>query len=125
MIPPLRHLSLGFAVACVLSGVAWAGEADDEAVRIAKERGGSYRFDVTVRHADTGWKHYADRWDVVAAGGRVLGHRVLVHPHENEQPFTRSLFGVSIPAGIVRVTVRAHDTVHGLGGKEAVVKMPK
>ena len=27
---------------------------------------------MTVRHADTGWDHYADKWDVVAPDGAVL-----------------------------------------------------
>lgn len=37
----------------------------------------------------------------------LLGRRVLLHPHETEQPFTRDLYGVSTPAGVTHVTVRA------------------
>ncbi len=110
---------------CLIAFAAVAGEADVEKVRIAKERAGTYRFDVTVRHADAGWKHYADKWDVVAPGGGILGTRVLLHPHENEQPFTRSLSGVSIPGGVARVTVRAHDKVHGYGGDVVTVAVPR
>ena len=36
------------------------------------EGSGRWRFDVTVRHADEGWDHYADKWDVVAPDGTVL-----------------------------------------------------
>lgn len=116
---------LVITLALVLSaGAAAAGEADVEAVRIVKDAGG-YRFDVTVRHADTGWKHYADKWDVVGEEGRVLGTRVLLHPHESEQPFTRSLSGVRIPDGVAHVTVRAHDKIHGYGGKEITVAVPR
>jgi hypothetical protein len=39
------------------------------------EEGGSYRFDVTVRHADTGWDHYADAWDILTPDGTLLGSR--------------------------------------------------
>ncbi len=113
-----------FVVAIVLSPAAGlAGEADVVDVRATKS-GGSYRFDVTVRHADEGWDHYADAWDVVGPDGTVLGTRVLAHPHETEQPFTRSLDGVKIPAGVEEVTIRAHDSVHKYGGREFTVKLP-
>ena len=121
----LTRLGAVVLAAGAFAATADAGEADVEAVRITKERAGTYRFDVTVRHADTGWKHYADDWDVVGPGGEILGTRVLVHPHENEQPFTRSLTGVPIPRGITRVTVRAHDKVHGYGGKKMAVRIPR
>lgn len=73
-----------------------------------------WTFDVSVLHADEGWDHYADGWEV-SADGAVLGHRALAHPHVNEQPFTRSLSSVSIPADVDEVQVRAHDSVHGWG----------
>jgi hypothetical protein len=77
-----------------------------------------------VRHADEGWKHYADKWDVTAPDGTVLGTRILAHPHVDEQPFTRSLIGVKILESIDRVTVRGHDLVHGYGGKTVIVTAP-
>ena len=98
---------------------AAAGEADVVGVRASQTGPGVWRFDVTVKHADSGWEHYADRFDVVGPDGRELGVRVLAHPHENEQPFTRSLGGVKIPENTAYVTIRAHDSVHGLGGAEA------
>jgi hypothetical protein len=110
---------------CLLAGGAQAGEADVVAVEVARDGAGTYRFDVTVRHADAGWDHYADAWDVVAADGTVLGTRALLHPHENEQPFTRSLSGVAIPVGTTEVAVRAHDSVDGYGGEEVVVPIPR
>jgi hypothetical protein len=48
-----------------------------------------------------------------------------LHPHENEQPFTRSLSGVAITPGTAEVTVRAHDSVDGYGGEEFVVPVPR
>ncbi len=111
------------AAAMLAASAAWVGEADVVGVKAAAMGGGTWSFDVTVRHGDTGWKHYADRWDVVGPDGKVLGVRVLLHPHESEQPFTRSLSGVRIPAGVKRVTLRANDKVHGLGGKEFSVEL--
>ena len=106
-------------------GTAVAGEADVVGAEAVREGDGTWRFRVTVRHTDEGWDHYADRWQVVAPDGRVLGTRVLLHPHETEQPFTRSLGGVSIPDGVDRVIIRAHDSVHGDGGAEIEVKLAR
>ncbi len=104
--------------------IATAGEADVVEVDARREADGSYHFQVSVRHADSGWDHYADRWDVVAPDGAVLGVRVLHHPHVDEQPFTRSLSGVRVAPGTTAVTVRVHDLVHGFGGREITVPLP-
>jgi len=62
---------------------------------------------------------------VVSLDGKtVYGERVLYHPHVSEQPFTRSLSGVAVPAGVREVIVRGHDKVHGLGGVEMRVVLP-
>ncbi len=61
----------------------------------------------------------------MAPDGSVLGTRVLLHPHETEQPFTRSLGVVKIPEAVRQVTLRAHDRVHGYGGKEVTVALPR
>lgn len=90
-----------------------------------KEGEDTYQVSVTVRHADTGWEHYADKWDVLDPDGAILGTRVLLHPHVEEQPFTRSLGGLCIPEGVSEVTIRAHDKVHGYGGREMTVKVPR
>lgn len=100
-----------------LPGLAIAGEADVVGVEIATTGEREFRFAVTVRHADAGWDHYADRWEVLGPGGEVLGVRELAHPHVDEQPFTRSLSGLGIPAGVDEVTVRARDSAHGYGGR--------
>lgn len=102
-----------------------AGGADVVGVEAVRDNAGKWRFNVSVAHADEGWDHYADKWDVVAPDGTVLGTRVLHHPHENEQPFTRSLSGVVIPETIDEVTVRAHDSQHGYEGKPMRVKLKR
>ena len=125
---PIRILNarmLLIAVAgCLLTSVsAHAGEADVVAAKFARAADGTYRFDVTVRHADAGWEHYADKWQVTGPDGTVYGERVLAHPHDNEQPFTRSQSGIAIPDGVEAVTLRAHDKVHGWGGQELTVEL--
>jgi len=90
--------------------------ADDVMIKKVELRrsksGSSWTFHVTLKHNDTGWSHYADAWQVVDEDGKVLGKRVLYHPHENEQPFTRSLSGVNVPEDAI-IYVEAHDKVHG------------
>ncbi len=107
----------------LIAAPARAGEADIVAAEARRSSDGSWRFDVTVRHADTGWEHYADKWEVLAPDGTLLGERVLLHPHVEEQPFTRSLSGVAIPPGVTRVRIRAHDSVHAYGGRELTLEL--
>lgn len=104
--------------------------ADVVDVRAVKEMGGDWTFHVTVRHPDMGWEDYADGWDVVAPDGSVLKPdpdspftRLLLHPHVDEQPFTRSQSGIRIRASTTQVRVRAHDLVDGWGGREVLVDL--
>lgn len=83
----------------------------------------SYDVEVTVQHGDSSWEHYADRWEVIGSGGRVLGTRVLLHPHIGERWFTRKLRRVTIPAGVEHIIIRVHDKVHGYG-RDRLVAMP-
>lgn len=107
----------------LLATSAHAGGADVTKVQVSGD-GNVFTFSVTVQHGDTGWDHYADGWEVVGSDGTVYGRRVLAHPHVNEQPFTRS-GQITIPEGIKSVTVRANDSVHGLGGREIEVLLPQ
>lgn len=116
---------LGFGIGFgAVTGEAAAGEADVVAVKVVATGDRIYRFDVTVRHADEGWDHYADGWEVLAPDGTVLVQHTLLHPHDDEQPFTRGLGGIRVPAGIGKVTIRAHDKVHGFGGRTVTVDLP-
>jgi hypothetical protein len=114
-----------FACLLLMCTAAFAGEADVIEVEVKRIGGDTYKFDVTVRHADEGWEHFANKWEVTAPDGTVLGTRVFAHPHDEEQPFTRSLSGVKIPENITDVTVRAHDLVHEYGGKTVTVALPR
>lgn len=73
-------------------------------------------FAATLKHADSGWDHYANHWRILSPDGKELGKRVLYHPHQNEQPFTRSLSNIKVPAKLEYVIIEAHDSVHGYGG---------
>ena len=115
----------GFILALMVSAMpTYAGEADVVQVQVSISGERTYRFDVTVQHSDTGWDHYADQWEIVAPDGKILGTRKLLHPHVNEQPFTRSLSGVVIPNNIRQVSVRAHDSVHAYGGRVMTLDLP-
>jgi len=107
-----------------MSGPVLAGQADVVDAEVSVQGDGTYRFEVTVSHADEGWDHYADAFEVVAPDGTVLGTRELLHPHVEEQPFTRSLRGVEVPEDLERVLIRARDSVHGTGGVEIELELP-
>jgi hypothetical protein len=93
-------------------------------VEVRKTAKGVFSFDVTILSPDTGWKKYANAFRVKAIKGRILGTRILYHPHVNEQPFTRALSGVKIPPDLQRVLVEARDSVEGWGGRSQNVKIP-
>ena len=85
---------------------------------------GSWRIAVTVRHADTGWDHYADLWQVLHDdSGEVIAERPLAHPHTNEQPFTRSLSRMEIPSGVKTIRIRAKCTQHGYEGQQMRISL--
>jgi hypothetical protein len=107
----------------LLSSASLANEV--RIVDVKVECPGSCTFAVTLEHNDEGWHHYANQWDVMTLDDQLLGSRVLYHPHENEQPFTRSLSGVIIPQGVKQVKVRAMDSVHGYSKQEVVVDIER
>ena len=120
----MKTVSYVLFAAVLTAAPAIAGEPEVIDARATRAADGTYRFDVTVRHADEGWEHYADSWDVLDGKGTVLGTRVLLHPHEHEQPFTRSLSDVRVPSDVRTVTIRAHDKVHGNGSKVFALDLP-
>ena len=115
----MRILPLAFLM---VANTAIADPAVIEAVKGTKS-GDSWRFDVTLSHPDTGWDDYADGWRVLDMEGNVLGTRVLHHPHVNEQPFTRSLSGVEIPASLDQVQLESKDSLGGWGGERVTLDL--
>ena len=90
-----------------LAGMSAASDA--KIIKASAEFTSAQKFNisVTVEHADEGWEHYANAWRVYSMEGELIGERVLHHPHVKEQPFTRNLLGLSVPAEIREVTIVA------------------
>lgn len=105
-----------FATLVFLIANATAQANEVEIVDVKAHQGGdkTWTFAVTLKHADEGWDHYANEWQVIAPDNKILATRTLYHPHVNEQPFTRNTSGVKVPASMTSVRVIAKDTVHGL-----------
>lgn len=100
------------AATLVLTIAAHADPAIVEGVDVSRS-GNGWNFSVTISHGDMGWEDYADGWRVVAKDGSVLGTRTLLHPHVNEQPFTRSLSGVQIADDEGTVFIEVRTNVEG------------
>ena len=127
-------------VVAVLAAACGEGEsvnAPAEAPQVAHREGcahvidvdvrfdtGTFSFEVSVRSTDTGWEKYADAWEVRSPDGVTLGIRELLHPHETEQPFTRSIAGVEVPESVTAVTIAARDSVLGYCGDTLSVDLP-
>ncbi len=122
----MKNKSFSFVLLFLLTFSVFsnAGKADVVDVSVSKSSNGHYRFNVTVLHEDSGWDHYANKWEILGSQGNILGTRVLLHPHVGEQPFTRSLSGVRIEPGVKSVSIRAHDLIHGYGGKSFTIALP-
>ena len=111
-----------YALLLILTTPAFADDAAIEAAE-ARASGDTWTFSVTLSHGDTGWDDYADGWRVVDGEGNELGLRVLYHPHVEEQPFTRSLGGVSIPEGTKTVFIEARTNVDGWGAAQFPISL--
>ncbi len=120
----MKKIFLAMAVNILLISSVMANQVEIVKVRM-ESSGNSWTFNVTLLHKDTGWNHYADGWRVVDAKGKELGHRKLWHPHEKEQPFTRSLTNVSIPKGVQNIYIEAHDKTHGWSKQRVKIDLKK
>lgn len=92
-------------------------------VRFAADRT-RHDFDVTISSPYDSPERYADAFRIMSADGTVLGERSLLHDHADEQPFTRELHGVVIPADLRQVTIQARDRLNGYGGKTVDTPIP-
>ncbi len=114
------------------TGFAWAqagggGEQrfpDVVAVKVRASGPDLFDFDVTVSSPYDTPRRYADGFRVQTRANEVLGERKLLHDHQDEQPFTRDLYGVRIPPGVKTVRVQARDQKFGYGGKVVEVTLP-
>ena len=94
-----------------------------EYVKADQDDDGSWCFAVRVRHNDEGWDHYANAWQVLDEEGNEIAWRLLAHPHDDEQPFTRGKCDIIVPEGVNKVKVWAKCTVHGFGGPAVFVDL--
>jgi hypothetical protein len=122
---PWRSAVIAMLTGWCFAAPALAGKADVVDAQAVRDSDGSYRFKVLLRSGDQEWGHYANSWEVVAPDGTVLGTTILLHPHEQDQPFARYVSKVIIPDGITKATIRAIDIKHGGSGKKMTVKVPR
>ena len=113
---------LSFALALTLITAARA-DMPQILEATAHRVGMGWRIDVTLQHPDTGWDHYADGWEVLDKKGKRLGYRELMHPHVEEQLFTRSLVNVMLPDGIREIFIRARCSENGWSSKTYAIKL--
>lgn len=110
-------------IACCLTALpALADSPKIEAAKAVKS-GSGWRIDVTLSHPDSGWDHYADGWRVLDMSGTEVGIRVLAHPHEHEQPFTRSLRVLSLPQGSTQIQIESRCLVDGWATERFVIDL--
>ncbi|MDO6765170.1 hypothetical protein [Agarivorans sp. 1_MG-2023] len=108
-----RFIQACYVAASLLVPSVFANDVTIVAAEFTKDGQRTWKVDVSLLHEDSGWDHYANMWRVVDAKGTVLGERELLHPHFNEQPFTRSLSNVPHPEVGSIVYIEARDKVHG------------
>ena len=113
-----------FAISLLITTSVFASDVEIVKVVLTKHTG-TWRADVTLNHADTGWKHYADAWRLVDEKGNEIAKRTLYHPHVNEQPFTRSLHDFQIPNGTKILFIEAHDLNRGWSQGKVMVDLRK
>lgn len=92
---------------------------------MASRSGEQFSFSVTVSSPYDTPERYADAFRVRAMDGTVYGINELAHDHAGEQPFTRTLSGVTIPAGVAGVVVEGRDLLNGWGGGTRTVELPQ
>lgn len=126
-----RHLAAAAASLAMLGMVpAHAGGAEsqkypDVVAATAQARGENrFDFDVTISSPYDTPQRYADAFRVMNTEGVAYGERKLLHDHAGEQPFTRDLYGVTIPPGVQTVRVQARDQKYGYGGKTVELALP-
>ncbi len=112
-----------------LSSVSQAQNAEQKypnilSAKVTARGGNTFDFDVTLSSIYDTPKRYADAFKVSDKQGKLLGERVLFHDHQTEQPFTRDLYGVKIPAGVKHVVIQGRDQKYGYGGATIELTLP-
>jgi hypothetical protein len=130
---PLRHAARLTLAMLACASISLSAHAGDQAIqrypdvlhaKITAKTAVSFDFDVTISSPYDTPQRYADAFRVLGKGQQVYGERILVHDHQTEQPFTRDLYNVTIPAGVKTVQIQGRDQQYGYGGKSIEVALP-
>ena len=101
------------------------GQRYPDVVEAALEPAGdAWRLSATLSSPYDSPERYADAFRALTTDGEELGVRELLHDHANEQPFTRSFDGLSIPDDVEVIVVEGRDLEHGWGGETVEVEVP-
>lgn len=126
----LRALGL-ISLALLLTTVQVSAESDSvqrypDVIEVNVRATGDDRFtfQVTLSSPYDTPQRYADAFRVMTSNDTTLGVRELLHDHASEQPFTRSLTGVTVPSGVSQVIVQGRDQQYGYGGDTMTVVLP-
>ncbi len=120
------HINTKVVLVCLLNlPHVYANDVNILSADIVHVNEDRWQVEVTLKHAYTGWDHYANNWRVVDSQGNVLGTRVLYHPHVDEQPFTRGLSNLVIPPTVNTVYIEAHDKLHGWSGHRLKIELKR
>lgn len=126
----LRALGL-ISLALLLTTVQVSAESDSVQrypdvieVNVRSTGDDRFTFQVTLSSPYDTPQRYADAFRVMTLNDTTLGVRELLHDHASEQPFTRSLTGVTIPSGVSQVIVQGRDQQYGYGGDTMTVVLP-
>ncbi|MFT7235844.1 MAG: hypothetical protein ACI9QV_001430 [Methylophagaceae bacterium] len=109
----------------IFNQVAKANEVEILAAALIHQSHDEYLVNVKLRHQDTGWDHYADEWRIIDVQGNILGNRLLLHPHVEEQPFTRALSNVKLDDNLTHIYIEAHDKIHGWAKQKLAIELAK
>jgi hypothetical protein len=123
-VPKVQSAPSGGSERSELGGSFQQQHPDVVAVKARPAGAARFDFDVTVSSPYDTSRRYADAFRVSGKDGTVYGERMLLHDHADEQPFTRDLYGVAVPAGVRMVVVQARDSRFGYGGKTVDVVLP-
>lgn len=121
----LRQATMIAAVAATACAAATISRADAPEVlsATAVHDGQYWTIEVTLRHPDTGWDHFAKGWRVETEDGSRLGWREITHPSVDEQPVTLSLEAVEVPEGTTRLLIRPKCNLSGWAHDAYVVTL--
>lgn len=126
MIVVLAALAAGCSSDAPPASTSSTGQRFPDVIDVTVSRSGAeFSFAVTVSSPYDTPERYADAFRVRSADGEVYGVNELTHDHATEQPFTRTLSGVALPAGVTEVVVEGRDQANGWGGGTRTVELTR